>query len=138
MKAVVAAFNQKKALVGAFSVITNLRMDLFEALVSTQYPTLTVPFLQYGVSIGSVLFVELVSVIITFVYRHSLSQALQEGIFLSMERFEEMVMEDSVCNGDIEQVRHGHGDQQSRGLAPVPGIPSLLIVVIIRPFQTLS
>ena len=29
---VVAAFNQEKALVGAFSVITNLRMDLFEAL----------------------------------------------------------------------------------------------------------
>ena len=35
MKAVVAAFNQEKALVGAFSVITNLRMDFFEALVST-------------------------------------------------------------------------------------------------------
>ena len=33
MKAVVAAFNQEKALVGAFSVITNLRMDLFQALV---------------------------------------------------------------------------------------------------------
>ena len=33
MKGVVAAFNQEKALVGAFSVITNLRMDLFEALV---------------------------------------------------------------------------------------------------------
>ena len=34
MKAVVlAAFNQQKALVGAFSVITNLRMDLFEALM---------------------------------------------------------------------------------------------------------
>ena len=32
MKAVVAAFNQEKALVGAFSVITNLRMVLFEAL----------------------------------------------------------------------------------------------------------
>ena len=32
MKAVVAAFNQ--ALVGAFSVITNLRMELFEALVA--------------------------------------------------------------------------------------------------------
>ena len=32
MKAVVAAYNQEKALVGAFSVITNLRMDLFEAL----------------------------------------------------------------------------------------------------------
>ena len=34
MKAVVAAFNQEKALVGAFSVITNLRMELYEALVS--------------------------------------------------------------------------------------------------------
>ena len=33
MKAVLAAFNQEKALVGAFSVITNLRMELFEALV---------------------------------------------------------------------------------------------------------
>ena len=33
MKAVVAVFNQEKALVGAFSVITNLRMDLFEALM---------------------------------------------------------------------------------------------------------
>ena len=35
MKAVVAAFNQEKALVGAFSVITNLRMELFQALVAT-------------------------------------------------------------------------------------------------------
>ena len=35
MKAVVAAFNQEKALVGAFSVITNLRMELFEALLPT-------------------------------------------------------------------------------------------------------
>ena len=35
MKAVVAAFNQEKALVGAFSVITNLRMELFEALIIT-------------------------------------------------------------------------------------------------------
>ena len=35
MKAVVAAFNQEKALVGAFSVITNLRMQLFEALDNT-------------------------------------------------------------------------------------------------------
>ena len=33
VKAVVAAFNQEKALVGAFCVITNLRMELFEALV---------------------------------------------------------------------------------------------------------
>ena len=36
MKAVVAAFNQKKALVGAFSVLTNLRMELFQALVVTR------------------------------------------------------------------------------------------------------
>ena len=36
MKAVVAAFNQEKALVGAFSVITNLRMELFEALIFTR------------------------------------------------------------------------------------------------------
>ena len=35
--AVVAAFNQEKALVGALSVITNLRMDLFEALVVMYY-----------------------------------------------------------------------------------------------------
>ena len=33
MKVVVAALNQEKALVGAFSVITNLRMEPFEALV---------------------------------------------------------------------------------------------------------
>ena len=32
---VVATFNQKKALVGPFSVIMNLRMDLFQALVSS-------------------------------------------------------------------------------------------------------
>ena len=32
MKAVAATFNQEKALVGAFSVITNLRMELFDAL----------------------------------------------------------------------------------------------------------
>ena len=35
MKALVGAFIQEKALVGAFSVITNLRMDLFQALVIT-------------------------------------------------------------------------------------------------------
>ena len=37
MKAVVAAFNQEKALVGAFSVITNLRMELFGALLLSEY-----------------------------------------------------------------------------------------------------
>ena len=38
MKAVVAAFNQEKALVGAFSVLTNLRMELFQALVTPLMP----------------------------------------------------------------------------------------------------
>ena len=33
MKAVVATFNQEKALVGAFSVLTNLRIELFQALL---------------------------------------------------------------------------------------------------------
>ena len=41
MKAVVAAFNQEKALVGAFSVITNLRMELFQALVRWPQPGLS-------------------------------------------------------------------------------------------------
>ena len=33
MKAVEAALNQEKALVGALSVITNLRREIFEALL---------------------------------------------------------------------------------------------------------
>ena len=37
MKALVGAFKQEKALVGAFSVITNLRMEIFEALVEDVY-----------------------------------------------------------------------------------------------------
>ena len=36
VKAVVAAFNQEKALVGAFSVLTNIRMEL-QALVCSGY-----------------------------------------------------------------------------------------------------
>ena len=43
VKAVVAAFNQEKALVGAFSVITNIRMELFEALMSTGQPGCSPP-----------------------------------------------------------------------------------------------
>ena len=43
MKAVVAAINQEKALVGAFSVITNLRMELFQALeLAILYKAVTV------------------------------------------------------------------------------------------------
>ena len=62
MKAVVAAFNQEKALVGAFSVITNLRMELFEALPLThlvqQGPATLVPatlLLEEDVDIPGVL-----------------------------------------------------------------------------------
>ena len=33
VKALIGAFNQEKALVVAFSVMTNLRMELFQALV---------------------------------------------------------------------------------------------------------
>ena len=40
VKVLVAAFNQEKNLVGAFSVITNLRMELFEELVGS--PTIIV------------------------------------------------------------------------------------------------
>ena len=35
MKALVGVFKEEKALEGAFSVIRNLRMDLFQALVIT-------------------------------------------------------------------------------------------------------
>ena len=48
MKAVVAAFNQEKALVGAFSVITNLRMELFEALVLSRLGATAVPLCSMG------------------------------------------------------------------------------------------
>ena len=41
MKAVVAAFNQEKARVGAFSVITKLWMELFDALVQTNVTVMT-------------------------------------------------------------------------------------------------
>ena len=37
MKAVVGAFNQEKALVGAFSMIMNLRIELFQALLETSH-----------------------------------------------------------------------------------------------------
>ena len=43
VKAEVAAFNQEKALVGAFSVITNLRMELFEALALNQTEKWSLP-----------------------------------------------------------------------------------------------
>ena len=50
MKAVVAAFNPEKALVGAFSVITNLRMELFQALLSMYHVCLQF-YIMYGLDI---------------------------------------------------------------------------------------
>ena len=49
MKALVGAFNQEKALVGAFSVITNLRMELFEALVPAEAAVLHRGVAEHGV-----------------------------------------------------------------------------------------
>ena len=48
MKAVVAAFNQEKALVGAFSVLTNIRMELFQALISTNKDVSGVFWSEHG------------------------------------------------------------------------------------------
>ena len=53
MKAVVAAFNQEKALVGAFSVLTNLRMELFQALVNTALVSLSTFWSYPAVPINS-------------------------------------------------------------------------------------
>ena len=50
MKVVVAAFNREKALVGAFSVITNLWMELFEALLDTQIKLVYSSFSEVGVN----------------------------------------------------------------------------------------
>ena len=47
MKAVVAAFNQEKALVGAFSVIANLRMELFQALMKVVIAGLSNTYTHY-------------------------------------------------------------------------------------------
>ena len=47
LKAVVAAFNQEKALVGAFSVITNLRMEVFEALLLTHSSHFHIQFVNF-------------------------------------------------------------------------------------------
>ena len=52
MKAVVAAFNQEKALVGAFSVITNLRMERFEALAWTRLKSAQYLLHQSGQAAG--------------------------------------------------------------------------------------
>ena len=52
-------------------------------------------YFQYSISIGSILIVELVSIITTFYYRDFLTNALRNGIFLSMEKY--------GMNNDINQ-----------------------------------
>lgn len=54
-------------------------------LVRRQSPTLL--FHLYSVSIGSILLVQIICILITFIYRDTLSQALKEGIYLSMEKY---------------------------------------------------
>jgi hypothetical protein len=44
-------------------------------------------FHLYSVSIGSILLVQMVSILITFIFRGTISQALKEGIYLSMEKY---------------------------------------------------
>ena len=66
MKAVVATFNQEKALVGAFSVITNLWMKIFEAL-NTRHPAshhpMSRPAQQHNVSLEVVFGLALTQII---------------------------------------------------------------------------
>ena len=71
MKAVVGAFNQEKALVGAFSVITNLRMELFEALVDSR------EYLYFG-NIGQQLFCLYVRDVNINIYRSGVRFRLQQ------------------------------------------------------------
>ena len=59
MKALVGAFNQEKALVGAFSVITNLRTELFGALVQTHdndsYPSFSNSIMMASLAVAAIL-----------------------------------------------------------------------------------
>ena len=71
MKAIVAAYNQEKALVGAFSVITNLRMELFEALVDSR------EYLYFG-NIGQQLFCLYVRDVNINIYRSGVRFRLQQ------------------------------------------------------------
>ena len=50
MKELAGAFNQEKALEGAISVITNLRMDLFEALLASLPPTSGIQLTAYNLA----------------------------------------------------------------------------------------
>ena len=58
MKALVGAFNQEKALVGAFSVITNLRMELFEALEQIMFYVESYGYYDLRLAFGARTFIE--------------------------------------------------------------------------------
>ena len=86
VEAVVAAFNQEKALVGAFSVITNLRMELFEALVSSPRHTGQCGDFTVMDRGSSVLTVEM------FVFPTSYTQAPAPAKYEVMLKWDEKVM----------------------------------------------
>ena len=43
--------------------------------------------LQYSISLGGILLIQMVSVLIIFIFRGTVSQALKEGIYMSMEKY---------------------------------------------------
>ena len=43
--------------------------------------------LQYSISLGCILLIQMVSVLIIFIFRGTVSQALKEGIYMSMEKY---------------------------------------------------
>ena len=85
MKAVVAAFNQEKALVGAFSVITNLRMELFQALIllhqiSSPASSQQQPWCLHGIRFWSVTVVDIKSILSQFFLHEKLNHCCCIGI----------------------------------------------------------
>ena len=47
----------------------------------------TSSILQYSISLGCILLIQMVSVLIIFIFRGTVSQALKEGIYMSMEKY---------------------------------------------------
>ena len=109
MKAVVAAFNQEKVLVGAFSVITNLRMELFEALICNVGLIVRekLPKSRKLIRICLEDVVEGYLVVITDISRHVASDIPSTGYFivksLSFLEFFSFVTKPWHCNASIKR-----------------------------------
>ena len=122
MKAVVAAFNQEKALVGAFSVITNIRMQLFEALAAGQ-------LLWSFVKIYLLMFILQIArgaqVVILF------SQKIDGQLFAAVSRIVCTILmfviarQFVIIRKQIEQINHPLGKQFSSGLCSIDLLTSL-------------